>query len=177
MGGAWLSLAQRGASAPGVNPALQMRSLALSTVGEFESERTQNLIIFFGVRACENMQKRVSHGESVRVGSSSAVEFCWQLCVATSHTRLLWLVVGLSNWAKRHFFSWFGWNTPHNHSTMEQYQTHILTRIMSMTTSGYVIVSQEAGDTWPMHFSLFVKTKNMANIHFILYGKLNIFIV
>ena len=29
-----------------------------------------------GVRACENMQKRVSHGETVRVGSSGAVEFC-----------------------------------------------------------------------------------------------------
>ena len=41
MGGAWLSLARRGASAPGVNPALQMRSLALSTVGEFEKERTR----------------------------------------------------------------------------------------------------------------------------------------
>ena len=56
--------------------------------------------------------------------------------IYTSHTTLLWLVVGLSNWAKRHFFSWFGWNTPHNHSPMEQYQTHILTTIMSMTTSG-----------------------------------------
>ena len=44
--------------------------------------------------------------------------------VYTSHTTLLWLVVGLSNWAKRHFFSWFGWNTPHNHSPMEQHQTH-----------------------------------------------------
>ena len=32
------------------------------------------------------------------------------------------------------FFSWFVWNTPHNHSPMEQYQTHILTRIMSMTS-------------------------------------------
>ena len=31
----------RAASAPGVNPALQMRSLALSTVGEFEKERTR----------------------------------------------------------------------------------------------------------------------------------------
>ena len=51
---------------------------------------------------------------------------------------MLWLVVGLSNWAKRHFFSWFSWNTPHNHSPMEQYQTHILPRIMSMTTSGYM---------------------------------------
>ena len=36
------------------------------------------------------------------------------------------------------FFSWFGWNMPHNHSPMEQYQTHILTRIMSMTSSGYI---------------------------------------
>ena len=80
MGGAWLSLARRGASAPGVNPALQMRSLALSTVGEFEKERTllgTKSDFFFGVRnwmcgvrACENMQKRVSHGETVRVGSS-----------------------------------------------------------------------------------------------------------
>ena len=26
-----------------------------------------------GVRSCENMQKRVSHGETVRVGSSGAV--------------------------------------------------------------------------------------------------------
>ena len=39
MGGAWLPW--RGASAPGVNRALQMRSLALSTVGEFEKERTR----------------------------------------------------------------------------------------------------------------------------------------
>ena len=39
MGGAWLSLVRRGTSAPGVNPALQMRSLALSTVGDFEKER------------------------------------------------------------------------------------------------------------------------------------------
>ena len=77
MGGAWLSLARRGASAPGVNQALQMRSLALSTVGEFEKERTR----FFwreknwmcGVRACENMQKRVSHGKTVRVGSSEII--------------------------------------------------------------------------------------------------------
>ena len=29
-----------------------------------------------GVRACENMQKHVSHGGTVRVGSSGAVEFC-----------------------------------------------------------------------------------------------------
>ena len=27
-----------------------------------------------GVRACENMQKRVSHGETVRVGSSETVK-------------------------------------------------------------------------------------------------------
>ena len=59
------------------------------------------------------------------------------------HTTLLWLVVGLSNWAKRHFFSWFGWNTPHNHSPMERYHTHILTRIMSMTTSGYICSNPE----------------------------------
>ena len=69
-----------GTSAPGVNRALQMRSLALSTVGEFENERTclgpksdfffgvRNLMC--GVRACENMQKRVSHGKTVRVSSS-----------------------------------------------------------------------------------------------------------
>ena len=79
MGGAWLSAARRfSASAPGANPAL--RSLALSTVGEFEKERTRlgpKSDLFFGVRnwmcgvrACENMQKRVSHGETVRVGSS-----------------------------------------------------------------------------------------------------------
>ena len=71
MGGAWLSLARRGAStlqrfnasAPG-DRALQMRSLALSTVGEFEKERTRlgpKSDFFFGVRnwmcgvrACEN---------------------------------------------------------------------------------------------------------------------------
>src|SRR4029434_4680626 len=35
------------------------------------------------------------------------------------------------------FFPWFGLNTPHNHSPTERYQTHILTRIMSMTSSGY----------------------------------------
>ena len=37
---AFLGVAWRGASAPGVNRELQMRSLALSTVGEFEKERT-----------------------------------------------------------------------------------------------------------------------------------------
>ena len=57
-----------------------MRSLALSTVGEFQKERTRlgpKSDFFFGVRnwmcgvrACGNMQKRVSHGETVRVGSS-----------------------------------------------------------------------------------------------------------
>jgi len=47
----------------------------------------------------------------------------------TSPTSLLWLVVGLSNWLQRHFISWFSWNTPHNHSPLETYQTHILTRI------------------------------------------------
>jgi len=26
------------------------------------------------------------------------------------------------------FLSWFSWNMPHNHSPMEQYQTHILNR-------------------------------------------------
>ena len=65
------------ASVPGVNRALQMRSLALSTVGEFEKERTRlgTKSDFFlawqiGCVAWENMQKRVSHGETVRVGSS-----------------------------------------------------------------------------------------------------------
>ena len=59
---------------------LQMLSLAPSTVGEFEKERTRlgpKSELFFAVRncmccvsACENMQKRVSHGETVTVGSS-----------------------------------------------------------------------------------------------------------
>ena len=44
----------------GVNPALQMRSLALFGVRNW----------MCGVRACENVHKRVSHGETVRVGSS-----------------------------------------------------------------------------------------------------------
>ena len=55
-----------------------MRSLALSTVREFEKERTRlgpKSLLFFaweiGARACENMQKRVSHGETVRVGRSA----------------------------------------------------------------------------------------------------------
>ena len=56
------------------------RSLAPSIVGVFEKERTRfgpKSEKLFGVRnwlcgvsACENMQKRVSHGETVRVGSS-----------------------------------------------------------------------------------------------------------
>src|SRR4029434_5550412 len=60
---------------------LQMRSLAPATLGEFEKERTRlcpkSDFFFFAVRnwmcgvsACENKQKRVSHGETVRVGSS-----------------------------------------------------------------------------------------------------------
>ena len=61
---------------------LQMRSLAPYTVGEFAKEQTRlgpKSDFFFSVRywmcgvsACENMQKRVSHGETVRVGSSAA---------------------------------------------------------------------------------------------------------
>ena len=92
--GAALGAARRfSASAPGVNPALQMRSLALSTVGEFEKERTRlgpKSDFFFGVRnwmcgvrACENMQKRVSHGETVRVGSSGVVRFAKQFPART----------------------------------------------------------------------------------------------
>src|SRR4029434_10571364 len=60
---------------------LQMRSLAPYTVGEFAKERTRlgpKSDFFFSVRywmcsvsACENMQKRVSHGETLRVGSSA----------------------------------------------------------------------------------------------------------
>ena len=59
---------------------LQMRSLAPYTVGEFAKEQTRlgpKSDFFFSVRywmcgvsACENMQKRVSHGETLRVGSS-----------------------------------------------------------------------------------------------------------
>ena len=60
---------------------LQMRSLAPYTFGEFAKEQTplgpKSDFLFFcgrnwmsGVNACENMQKRVSHGETVRVGSS-----------------------------------------------------------------------------------------------------------
>src|SRR4029434_9455021 len=62
---------------------LQMRFLAPFTVREFEKERTRlgpKSDYSFGVRnwmcgvsACENMQKRVSHGETVRVGSSDMV--------------------------------------------------------------------------------------------------------
>ena len=46
-----------------------------------------------------------------------------------------WLVIGLSNRAKRHCFLG-SVETPHTHSPTERYQTHILSRIMSMTTSG-----------------------------------------
>src|SRR4029434_758779 len=63
---------------------LQMLSLAPFTVREFEKERTRlgpKSVYSFGVRnwmcgvsACENMQKRVSHGETVRVGSSAIRE-------------------------------------------------------------------------------------------------------
>src|SRR4029434_2826213 len=35
------------------------------------------------------------------------------------------------------FFFLVRLNTPHNHSPLERYQTHILTRIMSMTSSSY----------------------------------------
>src|SRR4029434_6353805 len=63
---------------------LQMRSLAASTVGEFKKEQRRlgpKSDFFFcvrywmcGVSACENIQKRVSHGETVRVGSSVTVQ-------------------------------------------------------------------------------------------------------
>ena len=63
---------------------LQMRSLAPYTVGEFAKEQTRlgpKSDFFFSVRywmcgvsACENMQKRVSHGETVRVGSSALMK-------------------------------------------------------------------------------------------------------
>ena len=43
--------------------------------------------------------------------------------------------------SSRAAISWFGWNTPHNHSPMERSQTHILTRIVSMTMWGLVQIS------------------------------------
>ena len=42
-----------------------------------------------GVRACENMQKRVSHGETVRVGSS--VAYTYDLAIFYFYN-LMWLL-------------------------------------------------------------------------------------
>ena len=56
---------------------LQMRSLAAATLGEFEKWPKIRYFFFAvrnwmcGVSACENMRKRGSHGETVRVGSSA----------------------------------------------------------------------------------------------------------
>ena len=135
MGGVWLSGFTPGASAPGVNPALQMRSLALSTFGEFEKERT-----------CLSPKSDFFLAWEIGCVAWERVKTCKSVCHMAKPWELAALVQLSSvdnNYASlnihhilRHFFSWFGWNTPHNHSPMEQYQTHTLTRIMSMTTSG-----------------------------------------
>ena len=152
MGGAWLSLARRfSASVPGVNPALQMRSLAPSTVGEFEKERTRlgpKSDFFLAVRKLDVWRESVwKHAkacvtrrkpwELAALVQLSSVDNNYASLNIRHILHCSWLVVGLSNWAKRHFFFPGSVETPPlNHSPMEQYQTHILTRIMSMTTSG-----------------------------------------
>ena len=61
-----------------------------------ERALAQNMIYFFGVRnwlcgvrACENMQKRVSHGETVRVGSSACIAIILSLLCEALHMFVL----------------------------------------------------------------------------------------
>ena len=71
MGGAWLSRCK-----PGVTDALLSAIYRRGVWKGTNASRTKIRFFFgvrnwmCGVRACENMQKRVSHGETVRVGSS-----------------------------------------------------------------------------------------------------------
>ena len=133
-----LAFPWRGASAPGVNPALQYHYLPSGSLKRNERVSAQNQIFFLAWEIGCVAWERVKTCKSVCHTAKQ-----WELAALVQLSRLTYVTYYIALIGCRSIqlseeaFSFLVRlkHAPY-HSPMEQYQTHILTRIMSMTTSG-----------------------------------------